>query len=318
MKKRLYFIGTILILLIAASLIVSQVLLSSLIKKGITTWCCAHSIESSDFKCTVNLITKTITLKGLAFKQQDNDFRVESVTVSFDLLDLLSKRTARNIHIDKAALTLRHFVPFFPIPTTVNSDDIADTAHIPSKNPFLIDELRIDNLTLGIELPGGNKISDIHIEGLLKNIGANRTTTYLVKTSSESSTTEIKGEFSFDDWKKLFTYQFVGNNVPLAVINSLEEGFLPPQVREQLLSLYFKDILSVKLHGKVDITGSGEIKEGAIDSKLKFIVSDLSSETENENIQSLIKRISSKGNLEITYKIYGTLKNPFLKYDIAF
>jgi ribosomal protein L12E/L44/L45/RPP1/RPP2 len=74
----------------------------------------------------------------------------------------------------------------------------------------------------------------------------------------------------------------------------------------------------VNLTGEMDISGKGEINEENIDSKLKFIVSKLSCETENERIKSLVKKINEGGFLEIDYKIYGTTSNPFLTYDINF
>lgn len=318
MKKYFYFIGILLLLLIAASLIISQVLISSKIKKEIRNWCSTHSIESSDFKLGVNILSGNITLEGWTLKQADNAFRIDKATVSFNPLDFLSKKTIQLIHIQKADITLKHFSPFY-LPSITSSDDNANNNPAPSTSNFIIDELRIDNVIVRVELPDGNKTPDITLEGLFKNIGADRNTIFSVKATSNASSLKLTGDFNFNDWKKHFVYQLLGKNVSLSIVNILEEGFLPPEVREQLLSLYFKNALQTKLNGKMDIEGSGEIKEETIDSKLKFVVSDLSCDTENERIKSLINKIKSKeGYVEVNYKIYGTLKNPYLTYDISF
>ncbi len=317
MKKYFYIIGILLVLLIVTSLIISQVLISSKIKKEIRDWCGNHSIESSDFKCGVNILSGNITLEKWALKQADNNFRIDKATVSFNPLEVLSKKTIKLIHIQKADITLKHFTPF--LPSITSNDDNANNNPAPSTSNFIIDELRIDNVIVRVELPDGNKTPDITLEGLFKNIGADRNTIFSVKATSNASSLKLTGDFNFNDWKKHFAYLLFGKNVSLSIVNILEEGFLPPEVREQLLSLYFKNALQTKLNGKMDIEGSGEIKEETIDSKLKFVVSDLSCDTENERIKSLINKIKSKeGYVEVNYKIYGTLKNPYLTYDISF
>lgn len=306
MKKRLYFIAIVAIiaLLAAITLSIVQSSLASQIKREIKNRAKEYGVEISDFKCYVNLLTGNIGFKNLTLKQKDNEFKIKRGHITFKLSDFLSNKSVKGIYIDKAEIKLKNFIPFsFPVMT---------------KKPISIDEIEIKNLILEIGSSNGNNISDINVFGSLKNIGTNKNTIFSINASSNSSSMEIKGDFDFDDWKKRLTYQILGKDVSLGILNVLEEGFLPSGIKEQLLSLYLKDILMVNLKGKMNITGNGEINEANIDSKLKFLVSELSCETENERIKSLIKKINSNGVLEINYKIYGTTSNPFLTYDINF
>jgi hypothetical protein len=316
MKKRLYSIGKIVVPFLIL-LLIGQVLLSSYIKKEIMEWCDNKGLEYSNFKCRVNLLTRNIAIGRLTLKKGEGDFQIERANISFYLLDFLSKRGIQRIHINGADIKLNH-IPSFNIPTKTKSpnSNLGNSA----KNPFFISELKIDNLILKIELPGGGKIPDINIDGLLKNIGEDRNTTFTIKTSPthNSSFIEIKGDFNFSNWKQYLSYHIQGKDISLGILNVFEEGFLPLEVREQLLSLYFKNILLVDLRGKLDISGDGEIKDQVIDSKLKFLVSNLSCETENEDIKALVKRLQKKEKIEVTYEIEGKITNPHLKYDIVF
>lgn len=319
MKKPLYIAGTI-TAAVTISLLIIQIILSSNIKKEIIQWCNARGIESSNFNCGVNLATGSITLRKWTLKKADNDILIEKAKVFFKTPSLFSesKNIVRRVHIQKAVITLKQFPLFYQLLATNNSDTYNNNPNNPFKNSFLIEELKIENSILRIKPSGGNNKPDIKLEASFNNIGKNNNTLFSVKAIANSSSLEIEGDFNFDDWKKHLTYQIIGNRVSLGIINILEEGFLPTKVKEQLLSLYFKDILMVNLKGKLDIIGSGEIKEQNIDSQLKFLVSDLSCETDNERIKSLIKKIGTKDYLEINYKIYGTIKNPYLTYDILF
>ncbi|MCK4905302.1 hypothetical protein KAS42_03565 [bacterium] len=304
MKKRFYFITTIIVLLTIITLAVVQISLSSKIKQTIKNWAGEYGIEISDFKCNVNLLAGNINFKNLTLKQKDNVFKIKRGYITFKISDFLSDRSIKGIHIIKAELTLENFIPFsFPAM---------------AKNSFSIDEIEIKNLILKIGRSNGENVSNVNVSCSLKNMGANKKTTFSIKASSNSSFVEMKGDFDFDDWKKRLAYQVLAKDIPLEMLNTLEEKFLPEKVREQLLSLYLKDVLAVDIKGKLNITGDGEIYEQNIDSKLKFLVSELSCETENQRIKSLIKKVMSKGVLEIDYKIYGTTSNPFLTYDIAF
>ncbi|MBU0533359.1 MAG: hypothetical protein KJ887_00970 [Candidatus Omnitrophica bacterium] len=304
MKKRSYFITTIIVLLAIITLAVVQISLSSKIKQTIKNWAGEYGIEISDFKCNVNLLTGNINFKNLTLKQKDNVFKIKQGYITFKISEFLSDRSIKGIHITKAELMLENFIPFsFPAMT---------------EKPFAIDEIEIKNLILKIGPSNGETISDINISGSLKGIGTNKKTTFSINASANSSFVEIKGDFDFDDWKKRLTYHVFGKDISLEILNTLEEKFLPVQIREQLLSLYLKDVLTVDIKGKMNITGDGKINEQNIDSKLKFLVYELSCETENQRIKSLIKKVKSKGVLEIDYKIYGTTSNPFLTYDIAF
>lgn len=315
MKKRLYFIGKIVVPLIIL-LLISQFLLSSHIKKGVTDWCDSKGLEYSNFKCRVNLLTRNVALGGLVLSKDGNNIQIKRVNIHFYLLDFLSKRSIRYIHIKDADIKLK-YMPLFNIPTeTKNPKSNPGDSTNP---PFSIDELKIDNLILNIEFPRGGKIPAINIEGFLKNIGENRKTIFTIKASPthNSSFLEIKGDFNFSNWKQYLSYHIQGKDVSLGILNVFEEGFLPLEVREQLLSLYFKNILFVDLRGKLDITGDGQIKEKMIDSKLKFLVSDLSCQTEDKQIKTLVKRLEDK-QIEVSYEIEGSITNPHLKYDISF
>ncbi len=303
MKKRLCFIAAI-IIIATTLLVIIQTLLSLQIKQKIKSWTKEQKLEISDFRCNLNLLTGKINFKNLTLKQANNDFKVKKGYIAFKLLDFLSNKNIKGIYINEAEVKLENFIPFsFPNMT---------------KKPTCIDKIEIKNLNLQIGPSNGNNITDINIFGYFENIGTNKDTVFLVNASSNSSFMEIKGNFDCDDWKKRLAYQVLGEDVSLEIINVLEEGFLSSKIREQLLSLYLKDILMVKLHGKMDIVGNGEINEQNIDSKLNFLVSELSCETDNERIKSLVKKISSNGEIQINYKIYGTTSNPYLTYDISF
>jgi hypothetical protein len=306
MKKRFYFVVPIAIIALIAItlLVIVQISLSSQIKQVIKNWAAEYKIEISDFKCNVNLLAGNISFKNLALKQEKNDFKIKRGHITFKISDFLSNKSIKGIYIDKAEIKLENFIPF--------------SFSTMAKAPFSIDKIKIKNLILQIGPSDGNNISDINIFGSLENIGTNKKTIFSINASSNSSSMEIKGDFDFDDWKKRLTYQILGKDVSLGIVNVLEESFFPPQIKEQLLSLYFKDVLMVNLKGKLNITGNGQINEQNIDSKLKFLVSELSCETGNERIKSLIKKVNSKGDLEIDYKIYGTTSNPYLTYDISF
>lgn len=303
MKKRFYFIAIIaLIVVIALSII--QSLMASQIKQEIKNWAEKYALEISDFRCSLNLLTENINFKNLTLKQSDNEFKIKKGHITFKLFDFLSNKSLKGIYIDKAEIKLEKFIPF-SFPSVV-------------RGPTYIDEIKIKNTSLKITSSNGNDFSDIKVLASLKNMGTDKTAIFSINASSNSSFIEIKGDFDFNNWKNRLTYEVLGKNVHLETLNLLEKGFLSPQVKEQLLSLYFKDILMVNLIGKLDITGKGEINEGNIDSKLNFMVSELSCETDNERIKSLIKRVNEEGCLEINYKIYGTTSNPFLTYDINF
>ena len=304
MKKRFYFIATITVLLAIILLAIVQISLSSKIKQTIKNWAAEYKVEISNFKCNVNLLAGNISFKNLTLKQKDNEFQIKRSHITFKLSDFLSDRSIKGIHITKAEIKLENFIPFsFPAM---------------AKNSFSIDEIEIKNLILKIGSSNGETISDINISGSLKGIGTNKKTTFSINASLNSSFIEIKGDFDFDDWKKRLTYQVLAKDISLEILNTLEKKFLPVQIREQLLSLYLKDVLTVDIKGKMNITGDGKINEQNIDSKLKFLVYELSCETKNQRIKSLIKKVKSKGVLEIDYKIYGTTSNPFLTYDITF
>ncbi len=317
MKKRFYYsIGAVTVIaLLVVVLLISQVLISSRIKKEIINWCDNHGIEFSDFNCRVNLFARNIALGGLTLKKEENNLQIERANISFYLLDFLSKKHIRLIHIDKADITFKHFLPFYLIFPANNPGHNPGTS---VKNPLLIDELRIDNLILKTELPGDSKIPDIHLESSFKNIGTDRNTTFIIKTTYNSSFVEIKGDFKFDNWKEYLTYQVQGKGVSLGILNVFEEGFLSPELQKNLLSLMFKDVFSARLRGKIDVIGKGEIKEQTIDSQLKFSLSELSCDTENERVKAFIKRMQDKDKIEVIYEIGGTLTNPHFEYDIVF
>ncbi len=305
MKKRLYFlIAAITVLTLATILSIVQSLLALQIKQEIKNWAKEYALEISDFRCGVNLLKGNIGFKNLTLKQEGNEFKIKRGHITFKLSELISNKNIKGIYVDKAEIKLEHFIPF--------------SLPLASKGPIYIDEIEIKNTNLKITSSNGGGFSGINILASLKNMGTNKKTMFSINASSNSSFIEIKGDFDFNNWKKRLTYEVLGKNVHLETLNLLEKGFLPQQVKEQLLSLYFKDILMVNLIGKMDISGEGEINEENIDSKLKFSVSDLSCETENERIKSLIKRVNDEGRLEIDYKIYGTTSNPFLTYDINF
>jgi len=306
MKKRFRLIGILAIIALIISIFLSiiQNSLASQIKEQIKIWAQEQKLEISDFKCNVNLITQNVGLKNLTLNQGNNKFKVKRGYITFDISDFISNKNIKGIYINKAEARLENFIPFsFPSMT---------------EKPIYIDEIKIKNLDLQIGASEGNNISDINISGSFKNIGTNQNTVFLINAVANSSFMEIQGDFDCNDWKNRFTYKLLGEDVSLGLINILEEGFLSPQIKEQLLSLYLKDILMVKLSGKMDIIGNGEINDQNIDSKLNFLISEISCETDNERIKSLVKKINSSGEMQINYKIYGTTSNPFLTYDMIF
>ena len=97
MKKRSYFITTIIVLLVIITLAVVQISLSSKIKQTIRNWAGEYGIEISDFKCDVNLLTGNINFKNLTLKQKDNVFKIKKGYITFKISDFLSDRSIKGI-----------------------------------------------------------------------------------------------------------------------------------------------------------------------------------------------------------------------------
>lgn len=314
MKKKIYFaLG--LIVSIVILLFTSQAIISLNVKKGITSLLDNNGIQHSAFKCKVNLLTRKIFLGKLTINDGANTLRIENMYVSFNLLNILSKKNIRSISIDDATITLKNLLfPILPKP-----EDLTHNINNLERGTFILEELRLNDIILKTELPDGNKNPDLHLEGLIKNIGASQNTTFNIKIGYNSSFLEIKGNFNFSNWKEYFTYNLNGRNISLKVLNILERGFLPPKIRENLLSLYLKDILLLNLKGKLDINGNGEIKGNSIYSQINFLISELSLECgDNKLIENFIEKLKEKERVEMILEIDGELNNPNYKYNLTY